>query len=133
MSPTVVRAKNKDYQPSESQIAIAFMDFIRKKFPRYIMSVIKIDNENKCSWQEGKKKKRMGKVKGASDYFIAIPNDFYHGLWLEIKDYEGKESKEQKAFGMTQLANGYAYMKANSIDECMNIFERYLNGCKNLG
>jgi hypothetical protein len=88
--------------------------------------IIKIDNEGKTSWSLGARKKREGKVKGASDYFIAIPQNASHGLWLEIKTERGRESPEQKAFGLARLARGYAYRCVYGIDEAMQVFSEYV-------
>ena len=67
------RTPNEEYKPSEIQIAIAFVDYVANAHPNLLPDLIKIDNENKCSWAEGKQKKRMGKRKGASDYLFMRP------------------------------------------------------------
>lgn len=131
--------------PSEAQIAIAFVDYVNSKHPNLSEDLIKIDNENKCSWAEGKKKKRMGKRKGASDYFFSrskrysteefdeflggkyLHGRLYFGLWLEIKSAKGKESPEQKEFGQRQLRNGYQYKCVYSVDEAIAAFEEYIS------
>ena len=130
----------KEYKPSETQIAIAFVDYIANVHPNLLPDLIKIDNENKCSWAEGKQKKRMGKRKGASDYLFMRPqvikkqlkhcisNVVIHsGLWLELKSARGKESPEQKAFGLRAMSNGYAYRVARSVDEAIEAFEEYVH------
>ena len=130
------------YQPSEMQIAIAFVDYVNKKHPNLAEDLIKIDNENKCSAIEGMLKKKMGKRKGASDYFFSRPktkklpenlgsNDtevVYFGLWLEIKAKKGKESAEQKAFGIRRLEQGYQYKCVFGLDEAIKEFEDYIEG-----
>jgi hypothetical protein len=116
-----------EYKPSESQICQSFLDFVQKRFPGYLPDIIKIDNEGKTSWTEGKRKRREGKVKGASDYFIAIPQNSSHGLWLEIKTERGRESPEQKAFGLARQKRGYQYKCVYGIDEAMKTLETYLN------
>lgn len=128
-----------DYLPSEAQIAIAFVSYVDKKHPSLSEDLIKVDNENKCSPQEGRRKKLMGKRKGASDYFFSRPKKrfrkdtmgewwevVYFGLWLEIKSAKGKESPEQKRFGERALANGYQYRVVYSLDEAISVFEEYV-------
>lgn len=114
------------YKPNESQIGQSFVDYVHKVFPQLRYNVIKIDNEGKTSWALGKQKKKEGKLKGASDYFIAVPTKRFHGLWLEIKTRTGKESPEQKRFGMEQMKKGYQYAVAHSIDEAIGEINYYL-------
>lgn len=125
------------YQQSikEDDIALAFIDYVSKAKPFLKDFIVKIDNEGKTSWQLGKLKKRMGKIKGASDYFVAWPVVYHevgkgsitiHGLWLELKTAEGEESHEQKAFGKRMRGQGYAYAVAHSIDEAIHVIDRYV-------
>lgn len=115
-----------EYAPTESAICIAYIDYIRAKYPHLV--VIKIDNEGKTSWQLGRQKKREGKVKGAGDYFIAEPTTFYAGLWHEIKTHKGKPSKEQIEFGQQVVLRGYAFAISYSIDHAISTIDDYLAG-----
>lgn len=125
--------------PSEYQISIAFVDYVAKVHPDLIEDLIKIDNENKCSWAEGKRKKAQGKRKGASDYFLAHPMRrrkqdkmgaigwyWVSGLWLELKRKDGKESPEQRKFGERMKHKGYEYKCVYSIDEAIEALEEYI-------
>lgn len=125
---------NEEYKPSEDQIAEAFVDYIANKYPDLKRCLIKIDNENKCSLAEGAKKKRQGKLKGASDYFLAHPvmhvsqeaQYLYCGFFLELKKHNGKETSEQKEFGSRMVSKGYCYACAHSIEEAIQDLEDYL-------
>lgn len=44
--------------------------------------------------REAKKLKKMGVKAGVSDLLLAYPNDYYHGLWIELKSPKGKLSSE---------------------------------------
>ena len=114
------------FSPSESQIQMSFVDYVNKVHPDLRDAIIKIDNEGKTSWRLGKIKKREGKCKGAADLFIAIPNRYHNGLWLEFKTKAGKVTKEQREFGIIQSARKYAYTVVRSTDEAMAVFEDYL-------
>lgn len=113
-------------EPSESQIQSSFCDYIAKVRPDLRDCLIKIDNEGKTSWALGKRKKAEGKLKGAADLFVSYPSTIYYGLWLEFKTPKGKVSPKQRAFGIAQNRRGYAYKVVRSIDEAINVFERYL-------
>lgn len=86
-----MRVKNEDGKPSETQIAISFVEYVAKVHPDLLEDLIKIDNENKCSWAEGKLKKRMGKRKGASDYFIMKPTCKH--IWAQSLGIVGTGSR----------------------------------------
>lgn len=119
---------------SEKFVAIGLVDYVNTVHRSYASDLIKIDNENKCSLREGASKKRQGKRKGASDYFLAVPVEHgwqgdltsYNGLWLEIKKKGGKESPEQKEFGLARARRGYAYRCAYGLDEAIKVIEWYL-------
>jgi hypothetical protein len=138
-SPKVPKVAKANYKPSEGEIAIAFIDYVKKAHPELIDFVVKIDNENKCSLSEGLKKKRQGKKKGASDYFVSHPvikqrkgadgeiNQYVVcGLWLELKKHDGKLTKEQKDFGQKVVSKGYEFAAAYSIEEAIKDLEDYL-------
>ena len=55
-------------------------------------------NERRCSVQEGRMLKRMGVKKGVADFFLALPQEEFHGLWIELKAGKGRLSKEQEQF-----------------------------------
>jgi hypothetical protein len=114
------------YKTTESGIAIALVDYVNKARPFLKDYIVKLDNEGRTSWQLGKQKKREGKKKGASDYFIAWPMPQYFGLWLEIKTEQGKESPEQKEFGHKMMARGYQYRCVYGIDAAIEELDRYL-------
>lgn len=112
--------------PSESEIQSSFCDYVAKVRSDLRDCLIKIDNEGKTSWALGKRKKAEGKQKGAADLFISCPSTIYYGLWLEFKTKTGRVSPEQRKFGKAQKELGYAYHVVRSIDEAIDIFERYL-------
>lgn len=129
------------YKPNESQICIAFVDYVNSRHASLSEDLIHIPNENRCSWPEGKKLKAMGKRAGVSDYFFARAkrytvykvegyyeeNRLYFGLWLEFKSEKGKCTLSQKSFGERQLAKGYQYKVVYSLDEAIAVFEEYVS------
>jgi UDP-2,3-diacylglucosamine pyrophosphatase LpxH len=119
---------------------MAFVDYVNKVHSEIASNLIKIDNENRCSWAEGKRKKKEGKRKGASDYFLAHPvrktykdnqDGSLHeyvvcGMWHELKTEKGKETLEQRMFGDRMIKSGYEYKCSHSIDEAIANLELYL-------
>lgn len=70
--------------------------------------------------------KREGVRPGVSDYFLAVPNDSYNGLFLELKSPTGVVSKEQRAFGELVGRTGYAFAVARGVEEASKVIDSYL-------
>lgn len=90
--------------------------------------LIHIPNEGSGSKARGAKLKAEGVVAGASDYFLAIPCDGYHGLWIEMKASDGKSTKEQVDFAAARIESGYAACFTFGADAAALAIKRYLEG-----
>lgn len=73
------------------------------------------------------KLKAEGVLPGVADIFLALPNPLYHGLFLECKLPEGKQSKEQKLFEAAVVIRGYQYIIFRSVEQFQQIIKQYLN------
>jgi len=78
------------------------------------------------------KSKKEGQRKGVADLFLSVPKitwaekDRRHGLYIETKTEDGRQSKEQKEFQKAVEAQGYQYTICRSIDEFMKTINDYL-------
>lgn len=91
-------------EATEAQECRAFFEWAQTK--RLIGEyLIHIPNEGKRSPQYGKSLRGIGLRPGVPDYFLAIPNAKYHGLWLEIKrkTEKGKPLRENQKDWLTRL------------------------------
>jgi VRR-NUC domain len=76
---------------------------------------------------EAIKLKRMGVKAGVSDFFIYVPLNGFHGLFIEMKKKKGGAlSSEQKAFLDNVQCMGYAGYVANGTEDAIRITEEYL-------
>jgi len=72
--------------------------------------------------------KRLGIRKGVFDFFIALPNKHYHGLWIELKRrIKYNISKEQRQWQTTMIANGYEAIFAIGWDEAREAIIAYVS------
>jgi hypothetical protein len=71
--------------------------------------------------------KREGVRKGVPDLFLSVPNNTYHGLFIEMKATKGVVSKDQQAF--IDHANAQNYKAAICYDwlEASYLIIDYLN------
>ncbi len=85
-----------------------------------------IGNERKASYFAGFIMKKMGVLKGASDLFMAWPNQGFHGLFIEVKSKIGKPTPEQKAFIQRMRDAGYKAEICYGAEEVINTMQEYL-------
>jgi len=105
---------------------IAVVDWFHYAYPELYWDFHHFANERKCSVQYGQKLKRMGVKRGVSDFFLAIPNKKYAGLWIELKVGTGRLSSEQIAFISRKNKRGYLAMAAWGFEQTKTIIEDYL-------
>lgn len=82
-------------------------------------------NERKCTVMEGRLLKRMGVTKGVADIFVGIPQNGFHGLWIELKVGKGKVSREQKAFLENKVKRGYYAVAVWGEEGAKDLFLKY--------
>jgi hypothetical protein len=58
--------------------------------------LIKIPNEGKRNAFTGYCLKVIGLRAGVPDYFFPVPNEKYHGLWIEMKAVKGSTTRDNQ-------------------------------------
>lgn len=92
--------------------------------------LIKNVNEGKRSKITGYRLKLIGMRAGLPDYHYPVPNKKYHGLWLEIKRKNQKNSKKnklQEAWIAKLLKIGHYATYAYGCDDAIKIYTDYVN------
>lgn len=115
---------------------INLVNWFNYKFPELAEDFHHFANERKCSTQQGRTLKRMGVKKGVSDFFLALPQENYSGLWIELKVNSGKLSPEQKQFIDRKNERGYCALPVCGETAAKMVILTYLkdylsNKCKN--
>lgn len=82
----------------------------------------------KNKWGLINKMKKEGWRKGVPDLFLAIPNDEYHGLFIEMKDNKKscKPSAEQTKFIADLESKGYRAEVCWGSDQAIDLIKQYL-------
>lgn len=81
----------------------------------------------------GARFKKMGTRRGFPDLFLMIPTSKKHGLFIELKTEDGRQSGSQKEYEKLLKEQGYEYvlLKAkdayDAVTQFEGIVERYLN------
>lgn len=111
---------------------IAFFDWVTwqsKKNP--ILQVIHhVENERRCTPQQGSRRKRKGVRAGIPDIVAPIPSGDFHGLYIEMKTEKGKLSVEQERMIRLLHGLGYCVRVAYSAKQAIDILEAYLKAPK---
>ena len=82
-------------------------------------------NEIKAKPQYMAKRKTLGVKSGVPDVCILEPRGNYHGLFIELKVGYNKPSDSQKKWIAELNQRGYAAYCCNSLDEAIEIIEKY--------
>lgn len=88
--------------------------------------VFHIGNERKTSVSQGRILKRMGVRAGASDLFIGIPKNNYHGMFLELKAGNNKPTEAQLNFMEDFSSQGYYCGWCRGFEEAQKMILQYL-------
>ena len=114
---------------TEDQIQQSLVDYCDiKNIP-----IFAIPNAQKLSFLDRKKAsivmnklKKTGLKNGIPDLFVPMPNNNYHGLFIELKSASGKLSDNQKIWIDKLNINGYKAVVCYSLDDAIEKIKLYL-------
>ena len=111
---------------SESNLQIQCVKWFDLQYPNWSQFLFHIRNGGSMkSAREGRKFKLMGVRKGVPDLFLSVPNDEFHGFYIELKKPGGKPSTEQVTSGLMLENLGYKFMIIDDIEVFMAEIKRY--------
>lgn len=116
-------------EQAEQEVLFEWLEIMARSFPE-LKTAIHIPNEGKRSISNAMALKRAGLRRGAPDVFIPVPNEHYHGLFIEMKYGKNKPTKEQKEY-LNAVSNlGYKTAVCYSADKAIKIVTDYLSTFK---
>lgn len=98
-------------------------------FPQYRGLYFAVPNENTRSDSNaitGAIRRSMGVYHGVSDTILLIPRGPYHGLMIEYKDENGRQSEHQIEWQKKVENQGYKYVVCRSLEQFKSIIIDYL-------
>ena len=129
---------------TEDDLQAGCVTWLRAQYPKLLWyhaknegnraSLVRKSNGKSYS-PDGSRNKRMGVLAGTPDlcivkarYFISAGDvDCHHGLYVELKAPDGRQSPAQKDFQTRCEHEGYKYVICRSFDEFKSVIESYLN------
>lgn len=98
---------------------------IRQKYP-CLKLLYHIGNERKCSPAEGARLKRLGVKPGVPDLHLPVSRGKYHGLYIEMKNEDGKTSDKQDWWIEELSTEGYFCEVCHGWESAVRVLEWYL-------
>jgi hypothetical protein len=72
------------------------------------------------------KAKQQGMLSGVPDLFLPVKNNYFVGLYIEMKSTKGRVSVEQSHYLKCAAENGYSVVVCYSAVEAINTIKSYL-------
>ena len=113
---------------NEHQLQVACVNYFRIKYPNYL--IFSIPHAGKRSVRAGVYYKAEGLMAGVPDLFVPEPTAEFSGLFIEMKTKErsSKLTDNQKNVIDNLKKRGYCVEVCRSIDEFMQVCNRYFTG-----
>lgn len=110
----------------ESNTQIACVRWFRYQYPKLRKLLFAVPNGGARDRVTGAILKAEGVVAGVADLLLLVPSGPYHGLCIEMKTKEGRQSDSQKEWEQAVTAQGYAYSLVRTFADFKGTIETYL-------
>jgi hypothetical protein len=117
---------------TEHQHQTALVQWFRLQYPKFKLHLFAIPNGAHLAGDARLRAIKMNAMKaegltpGASDLFLMIPKNNYHGLFVEMKTTGGKVSDNQKDFMGAANAMNYKTVVCYGFDDGKKAIKEYL-------
>ena len=108
----------------EHQLQVACVKWFRYQYPNVLIWAT--PNGGQRNVIVASKLKAEGALAGVPDLTIALPNQHYHGLYIEMKAGNNKPTPEQKMIMEILISVGYRCEVCNSLAGFMEVVNDYL-------
>ena len=127
---TPPQPKKRGHSMPEGKIQAACYQYFWNNYPQYRGLYFAVPNENNRADSNaitGAIRRSMGVYHGVSDTLMLIPRGPYHGLCIEYKDENGRQSEHQKTWQKLVEGQGYRYEVVRSEEEFKRLTDEYLS------
>ena len=111
---------------SEAKIQAEIFQRVWNAYPQYRRLFFHIPNGGNRSIVEGVRFKAMGVIAGIPDMFLAIPNEKYHGYFIEVQKPGEKAKPDQVKIHSLLRNQGYKVEMFDNVDICFESIFNYL-------
>lgn len=103
----------------ESKLQQACVKWFRYQYPQSKNNLFAIPNGGHRNVITARILKGEGVLAGAADLFLAVPGRRHHGIFIEMKYGNGKQSESQIEFQSAVEKEGYLYKICYNVDDFM--------------
>lgn len=114
-------------EDSEQAVIFEWAQYSLARFPALAL-MFHIPNGGKRSKAEAARFKAQGVKAGVPDIFLPAPNGKYHGLFIELKAFGGRASREQENYITALTEQGYYCALCFGAESAINLITRYMEG-----
>lgn len=116
----------------ESLLQCRCVYWFKLQYRLYALLLYAIPNGGKRNSREAARLREEGVTAGVADLFLSIPNQHYHGLYIEMKCATGgRQSHHQKLFQEAVEQQGYRYVIIRSLEDFILEIKSYLGESEN--
>lgn len=110
----------------EHDLQTACVRWFRYRHPRLARCLIAVPNGGRRDAVTGAKLKAEGVTAGVSDLLLLVPSGGFHGLCIEMKTPQGRQSEAQRDWQLEMERQGYRYAIVRSAHEFIAEVGSYL-------
>lgn len=121
--------KKRIHSMPEGKIQASCYQYFWNNYPQYRGLYFAVPNENNRADSNaitGAIRRSMGVYHGVADTLLLIPRGRFHGLCIEYKDENGRQSEHQVAWRHLVESQGYRYVVCRSLEQFKGIITDYL-------
>lgn len=121
--------------PTEGSECCVYYRWFSLQYPQYARLLTHTPNEGQRNPRTGAYLKRMGMQPGWPDYFLAVPSEPYHGMFIEMKRDGTQKRKlpehQQSMLNLLSKSGFYVNICYNA-REAIDITKQYLSNASEL-
>ena len=124
--PTIKPRTKRNAQPEAAEQAkvIAWARANENNYPYLWMLHSSLNGLKRTKNAQGKAK-QQGMLSGVPDLFLPVKNNYFNGLYIEMKSVKGRVSVEQSRFLKCAAENGYSVVVCYSACDAINTIKAH--------
>lgn len=122
--PIKLKQRNAQLEAIEQAKVIAWARSNENNYPYLWMLHSSLNGLKRTKNAQGKAK-QQGMLSGVPDLFLPAKNNYFNGLYIEMKSAKGRVSVEQSRYLKCAAENGYSVVVCYSAVDAINTIKSY--------
>ncbi len=125
IAPVKLKRRNAQPEAVEQAKVIAWARANERNYPYLWMLHSSLNGLKRTKNAQGKAK-HQGMLSGVPDLFLPVKNNYFVGLYIEMKSAKGRVSVEQSRYLKCAAENGYSVVVCYSASDAINTIKAHL-------